>query len=384
MSSPLGIDFPLPLLLLYNSSRQYHDLTGHEKQVALFEAAHIRYLSPVPVNFLASSDLYPSYPPPPIHFSSADHQQMLSNHDEFVTATHLSVAEFTLFHTHVHTSLLTSRSHSNSTSPHLHPMPTKLTTSDQLLLWLIYLQGSPISGQTAHFNHLHRTTLHRIIDHVTFCVNAVLDDMISWPSSEQRLALHGMMSVCNTAVAVLDGTHCPIQAPSNYTYSYFSGYKHEHTQNFIVYVSYTGMVLHIDRPYEGVHNDRHCYKKSHFHNNKADYLTDDEYVLADGGFIGGDNLLVPIHSTVINQLTNDATKRTMTAYNSEITANRLIVEDVFGWLKQRACILNTAWPNDLDRQTNVFKAACRLHNFVRMFRMEYAMQHCATQPNHSQ
>ena len=217
-------------------------------------------------------------------------------------------------------------------------MPTQLTTSDQLLLWLFYLAGNRIPHLSLYFNHLHRSTLHRIIDHVTFCINERLNDMIQWPTSEERQSLHGMMSVCRTAVAVLDGTHCPIQAPSEFTYTYYSGYKHEHTQNYLVCVNYIGMVLSVEGPYEGRHNDRYCFTHSSLCNNKADYLNDDEYILADGGFISGEGLLVPIHNTVINSMTDNHTKRTMTDYNKEFTANRLIVEDVFGWLKQRACI----------------------------------------------
>ena len=190
--------------------------------------------------------------------------------------------------------------------------------------------------------------------------------------------------MCRTAVAVLDGTHCPIQAPSELTYTYYSGYKHEHTQNYLVCVSYTGMVVFIEGPYEGRHNDRFCYKMSSLCTNKADYLHDDEYILADGGFIRGEGLLVPIHNTVINSMMDDDTKQTMTAYNKEFTANRLIVEDVFGWLKQRACILNTAWPQHLDRQAHIFRAACKLHNFVRVLRIDYAMRHCPSRSNPSQ
>ena len=74
----------------------------------------------------------------------------------------------------------------------------------------------------------------------------------------------------------------------------------------------------------------------------------------------------------------------MEAYNKEFTANRLIVEDVFGWLKGRAHALNTAWTRDLDRQTAVFKASCRLHNFKRILRIDQALQQPANDANRPQ
>ena len=97
----------------------------------------------------------------------------------------------------------------------------------------------------------------------------------------------------------------------------------------------------------------------------------------------GPNLLVPIHKTVIDKQTDEAGKQDMAAYNKEFTSNRLIVEDVFGWLKQRACVLNTAWPRQVERQAGIFKAACSLHNFVRMIRIEHAMQPPPADANHS-
>ena len=74
----------------------------------------------------------------------------------------------------------------------------------------------------------------------------------------------------------------------------------------------------------------------------------------------------------------------MTENSREFNANRLIVEDVFAWLKQRACVLNSAWPRHLERQAHLFKAACRLHNFIRMLRIDYALQQSGSYSNQFQ
>ena len=333
---------------------------------------------------MASSRLSPSSPPPLVDFSSAVHRDLLSDPAAFIDTARLSVAEFTLLHAHIHQYLLRPRTYPNAPTPHSHSMPTELTSSDQLLLWLFYLAGDRASQLSLHFSHLHVSTVYRIIDHVTFSINTALDDMIAWPSSGEREILHGRLSVCDGAVAVLDGTHCPIQAPTHYSNTYYSGYKCKHTQNYLVLVDWLGMVLHIDGPHAGRENDRADYKASELFTDPGKYVHPDEYILADGGFIDGPQLLVPIHSTVINNQTDEDSKAGMTAYNKEFTANRLIVEDVFGWLKARACVLNTAWPRQLDRQATIFNAACRLHNFARMLRMEYAMQLPATDPDHSE
>jgi len=131
-------------------------------------------------------------------------------------------------------------------------------------------------------------------------------------------------------------------------------------------------------------NDRDDYTNSDLFINHDSYLDNNEYILADGGFVNGPGLLVPIHKTVLNSATDDEYRKAIIDYNKEFTSNRLIVEDVFSWLKSTACILNTAYPRHLDTQAGLFKAACRLHNFKRMFRMEYALQLPATNANQSQ
>ena len=286
----------------------------------------------------------------------------------------MSLAEFTLLHTYLHDSLLQTRTHRKTESPHLHPMPTHLTTSDQLLLWLFHLAADRTSQLALYFGHLHPSTILRYIDHVSYCINDVLATSISWPTASERLLLHGMMSVNGSAVAVLDGTHCQVQAPSEYNNTYYSGYKHKHTQNYLVCVNYMGMILSVDGPHPGRMNDRAVYNLSDLCLNPGKYLSGDEVILADGGFIGGPGLSVPIHMDTYNRATDESTRRVMMEFNNEFTANRLIVEDVFGWLKSRACVLDKAYARDLDKQADIFNAACKLHNFARMIRIDYALQ----------
>ena len=172
----------------------------------------------------------PSSPPALVRFSSDVHIALAADADEFYRVTYLSFAEFTLLHAYLHNTLLTTRIHKKSDSPHFHLIETQLSTADQLLLWLFHLAGDRTVQLTMQFGHLHPATVFRYVDHVTFCVNEVLANVISWPTPEQRKLMYGMMSVCEEAIAVLDGTHCRIQAPSAYNNLFYSGYKHCHTK----------------------------------------------------------------------------------------------------------------------------------------------------------
>ena len=66
----------------------------------------------------------------------------------------------------------------------------------------------------------------------------------------------------------------------------------------------------------------------------------------------------------------------MLNYNQQFTANRLVVEDVFGWLKERACVLDGTFGSLRDKQDPVFYAACKLHNFTHMIHINYVLQQC--------
>ena len=357
--------------LLYHHirARRQPALSTHEHHVAFMQAAHLRNLKPVPDSFLPSCHLTPSFPSPAVRFTNAAHTTLANDSDEFFRATHLNFTEFTLLHTYLHNTLLNSRKHLD-TRPN---RPAQLTPADQLLLWLFYLCGDRTSQLIMHFEYLHQSTIFRYIDHVSACMNDMLDECVAWPTPDERRSLYGMMSVHQHAIAVLDGTHCRLQAPQDANNLFYSGYKHMHTQNYLVCVDYLGLVRYIEGPWAGRPNDRACYNECKLSKQQADFLQGDEKILADGGFVGGSGLLVPIHQDILSSPMTEQAKQGMLNYNAEFTANRLIVEDVFGWLKERACVLNTAFARHRSKQEAIFYAACKLHNFIRMIRIDYAL-----------
>jgi hypothetical protein len=253
-------------------------------------------------------------------------------------------------------------------------MPTILSSAEQLLLWLFHISGERVKSLSLHFRHVNSSTILRYSDHVSWCVNTVFGDLISWPTAEQRECLYDMMSMCEKAVAVLDGTHCPIEKPEGLNSLYYSGYKCKHTQNYLCCVDVLGVIVYVEGPFPGHMNDRTVYLQSELHTNPSKLLSEGEMILADGGFIGGDSLLVPIHSAVMEKMQEEKVKDVMEELNDEFTSNRIIVEDVFGWLKGRAHVLNEVYGRHRDRQAEVFYAACRLHNFVRITRIEYGLK----------
>jgi len=135
-----------------------------------------------------------------------------------------------------------------------------------------------------------------------------------------------------------------------------------------------GVILKVEGPFPGRHNDRACYNQSEMGQHPEQFLSEGERILADGGFIGGGPLLVPIHQTVIQKEANEERKERMQEANEEIKDNRMLVEDVFGWLKARAKRLGHRYGRARERQAEEFTAACRVHNFVRRGRISHALR----------
>ena len=63
------------------------------------------------------------------------------------------------------------------------------------------------------FGQLHKTTLFRMINHVQWRINSTFASLIQWPTAEERRDLYGYFAVYDKAVAILDGTHLPINRP---------------------------------------------------------------------------------------------------------------------------------------------------------------------------
>jgi hypothetical protein len=366
----LSVAFPallLPIVL-------HPPPTDHQKNVELLNELHVRHLNPLPNTALQGGEGSSSSSSSQIVSSIETVQQLFDNPSEFFEITLLSVTEFFLLHSHLKAAILSSRSHRQSSSSHSHSRDTKLNSVEQLLLWLLHISDSNVKSLTLIFGHLHRTTVYRIADHVTYCVKSELNDLIAWPTAEERKCLYGMLSICDTAVAIMDGTHCEIREPTYDEKVYYSGYKHKHTQNYLVCVNVLGVVIHVEGPFNGRKNDRSVYNHSTLGRHPESFFSEGERVLADGGFVGGAPLLVPIHSTMMDKTEDESTRETMREINREFTDNRVLVEDVFAWIKGRAHVIDSRYKRRRERQGEVFYAACRLHNFVRIHRTAYAMK----------
>jgi len=96
-----------------------------------------------------------------------------------------------------------------------------------------------------------------------------------------------------------------------------------------------------------------------------------ELIIADGGFIGGSPLICPFHVNDIRSASSVEEQQSMLEFNSELTSNRIIVEDVLGWIKSRAKILGRTYHRKKESQAAVLRAACCFNNYIRTHRVQY-------------
>jgi hypothetical protein len=302
------------------------------------------------------------------HFGS-----LIQDDGRFYSRHRMTITEFLLLFSVLEPQLVLTRQSRQSVPHHSAHRHTKLTPALQLLLWFYYTKGAPIPLITEIFGNLHPTSLYRAVDHVTQCIQTALSDVIRWPTAEERMALHGWTAVCDTAIGYLDGTHCPIQHPIKQGKAYYSSYKHKYTQNYLVAVNPLAIIIYIAGPYPGRENDRGDYNSCSLATDNSEFFSEGEVLLADGGFIGGPGLLVPIHGDVISREEVTEEREDMLLSNDILSEGRVVVEDVFSWLKARARILERVFPRRRSVQAGVFTATCEVYNFIRLLRIKYAV-----------
>lgn len=224
------------------------------------------------------------------------------------------------------------------------------------------------------FGGVHVTTLYRSVDHVTQCIISALGDVIHWPTEEERKSLYGWVAVYDKVIGFLDGTHCPIKKPTREAKVHYSTYKHKHSQNFLVVVNPFALVTFIAGPYPGRGNDRSAFNQCSLATNYKQMFSEGEVLVADGGFMRGRQLLVPVHADVISHAESEGEKEDLLLFNEVLSEGRVLVEDVFSWLKARARVLQRVFPRSRRLQRDVFIATCYVYNYIRMLRMEYAQE----------
>jgi len=290
----------------------------------------------------------------------------LSNGDRFWAVFRMTVTEFKLLHARLLTALSCARQstgHAGVDTRHSHPV---LSTAEQLLLWLLHLKGTPTSVLMLVFEDFTRTTVLHYVDHVTWAVNEVWEGLVRWPDADERKLWQGALSIDPMCIGIIDGTLAEIERPSVSAKSHYVHRKKRYAENFLVVCNPIGVIIWVDGPFLGIENDRAAWKQSALFTRRSEHFSSGEKLLADGGFDGGSHLLCPVRVSNIHS-------EDLIEFNVEVSNDRVLVEDVFGWLKARARILALRYGRDVQKHAAAFYAACRWYNALRLLRIEFAI-----------
>jgi len=249
----------------------------------------------------------------------------------------------------------------------------KLHPIDELLLWLYYVDGNKATVLSFLFD-IDRTSVFVTTDHLTRVMNEVWEEEVRWPSKEERKEKYGFFSVHEKAVGCIDGTHCRIDVPANAEDedSCCSGYKHYHSQNFLLCCDAFGFIIHIAGPFSGGMNDKQCFVASDFMNADLHMLEEGEKRITDGGFSGYPMNIHPFDAKQLAEA-EETDRAKMVSWNEEIVLNRSLNEHVNHQLKARAQALAGKWSGSMVRQRDVFLVTARFANRVKRLRMEYRL-----------
>ena len=283
--------------------------------------------------------------------------------------TRISITEFVILYQELRPYLLRPRSVKRSRSDR--GRSRSLHSADELLLWAWHCDGTDADVLGFLFNGITRWTATRIADHINSCVIEAWDNEVGWPEAEERRLLYGFFTCCETAVGVLDGTHCQISVPYFKEERSMSGYKKLHTQNYMVCADALGFITYTAGPFDGMANDRAAFNTTPFLEPNCSWLSDGEVILADGGFQGDG---VVVHQYTQQQLAKmDKEEREQASlWNEDFLLNRTPIEHCIHRIKNRTQALTHRWQRDPSKQAELFQASVRFYNRLRRLRMQHA------------
>lgn len=244
----------------------------------------------------------------------------------------------------------------------------KLDAADMLFAWLLGLTGER-SVIIARLLDCSMSTVDRGFKFINNIILIALNDEMKWPDENERKLLYDLFPIYNKAIGVLDGTHCEVKIPLELEdeESYYSPYKHFHSQLYLIYIDAHGFFRRIEGPWPGERVDRSVFIESEIYNNTKQYLSEGEVLLVDGGFSGDGPILFPYNKTQLDKV--GANKDEYTAFNEILTESRSLVEHAIHRLKARATILSERFCKDKQQQYDVVKCSALLFNWTRRIRI---------------
>ena len=233
---------------------------------------------------------------------------------------------------------------------------------DVALLIFLYRLGSTVTQRTlARLFGYERGHVGQLTSQMGEILTTHCSDWIRCPDTpeewkEMSQRWNRLSTYLWNIIGVMDGTLIPIMEPLESTGEYVCR-KGFHVYNVQALCDERGLFMDICIGVPGSQNDQGVLYLSEFYNERVRSVPEDYYILADGGYALQTWLLAPYNINARNTVEQ-------TAFNKQLSSQRVKVEQAFGRVKARWRKIATRM--EMRNQTflqHSIAAAFLLHNF---------------------
>jgi hypothetical protein len=239
----------------------------------------------------------------------------------------------------------------------------------QLAVFLHRL-GSPggfSQEDTSTLLHLGEGTVSLYCNRVLGAIHSWKDTYVKWPTPAQRQETSARIAeksanVFEDVVGFIDGTFLVLKYAPQIDHVYYFNRKHNYALNATIVCDDTRKILWIRAGDTSAVHDARVFSRSFLAQQPEAFFSAHEYLLGDSAYTPTSHMVTPFKKPRANH--SDEAQ-----FNSTLSAQRVVVEHIFGQLKARFPALTSISIRikslkDHQRIVEWFEVAGTLHNFL--------------------
>lgn len=205
----------------------------------------------------------------------------------------------------------------------------------QLLVALANLGSSGNGGDISHLAymfHILEGSVHNWTNRCMYAILQIENEWVNWPNVEERRDLKKKIqdSHFQDCIGFMDGTLVPLAfAPPRNPEDYWTR-KQFYAFNVMLVCDVNKIFRYYDLGWCGSAHDQRVYMSSEIYCNPSEFISEDEYLLADSGYTTSPSVITPFKRAPGQRLQNH-----QEAFNQELSKIRVIIEQSIGMLKGR-------------------------------------------------
>jgi hypothetical protein len=197
-------------------------------------------------------------------------------------------------------------------------------------------------------------------DRVSKAIKNLRDRVVVWPQNADRSAIiSGFQEMAGFpgVVGAIDGTHINLWcAPTAKDKDVYFSRHHRYAIHLQAICDHRGLFISYDIGWPGSVHDAKVYRNSRFFCLEAKTLTYNQHIIADSAY--------PISVFCMPAFRDSTNIPGQKKYNCRHVKTRVVVEQLFGRLKNRFQLLRALRVKDIGIGVDYIECACILHNYL--------------------